>query len=144
MSNKRKTNKRTILVDLIVLTLSQKKRKALKKVGNEKEPAKKKVKEAKEIHVNLWHYKDIQNADDLGRWTFPEPVRDLHDSSATLFELFLSTFVKRQAHTLLAQKGNHASKIDSNETKSFLAVLLLIGYIPYARRSMYWEMCLDR
>ena len=27
--------------------------------------------------------------------------------------------------------------------KSFLAVLLLSGYIPYARRSMYWEMCLD-
>ena len=26
---------------------------------------------------------------------------------------------------------------------SFLAVLLLSGYIPYARRSMYWEMCLD-
>ena len=31
-----------------------KKRKALKKVGNGKEPAKKKAKEAKEIHVNLW------------------------------------------------------------------------------------------
>ena len=27
--------------------------------------------------------------------------------------------------------------------KSFLAVLLLSGYIPYARRSMYWKMCLD-
>ena len=27
--------------------------------------------------------------------------------------------------------------------KSFLAVLLLSGYIPYARRSMYWEMYLD-
>ena len=31
-----------------------KKRKALKKVGNGKKPAKKKAKEAKEIHVNLW------------------------------------------------------------------------------------------
>ena len=51
-----------------------KKRKALKKVGNGKEPAKKKAKEAKEIHVNLWQHKDIQNADDLSRWTFPEPV----------------------------------------------------------------------
>ena len=27
--------------------------------------------------------------------------------------------------------------------KLFLAVLLLSGYIPYARRSMYWEICLD-
>ena len=31
-----------------------KRRKALKKVGNVKKPAKKKAKEAKEIHVNLW------------------------------------------------------------------------------------------
>ena len=42
-----------------------KKRKALKKVGNGKKPAKKKAKEAKEIHVNLWQHKDIQHADDL-------------------------------------------------------------------------------
>ena len=27
----------------------------------------KNVKEAKEVHVNLWQYKDIQNADDLSR-----------------------------------------------------------------------------
>ena len=74
MSNKRKKNKRNILVDLIILTLGQKERKALKKVGNGKEPAKKKAKEAKEIHVNVWQHKDIQNADDLSRWTFPEPV----------------------------------------------------------------------
>ena len=39
--------------------------------------------------------------------------------------------------------GNHTFKIDSNQTKSFLAVLLLSGYMPYARNSMYWEMCLD-
>ena len=37
-----------------------KKRKALKKVGNGKEPANKKAKEAKEVHVNLWQHKDIQ------------------------------------------------------------------------------------
>ena len=51
-----------------------KKSRALKKVGNGKEPAKKKVKEVKEIHVDLWQHKDIQNADDLSRWTFPEPI----------------------------------------------------------------------
>ena len=53
MSNKRKTNKRKILLDPIVLTLRQKRRKALKKNGNGKEPVKKKAKEAKEINVNL-------------------------------------------------------------------------------------------
>ena len=49
----------------------------------------------------------------------------------------------KEINTYAAQKGNHTFKIDSNEMKSFLAVLLLSGYIPYARRPMYWEMCLD-
>ena len=53
---------------------SDTKRKALKNVRNGKELAKKKAKEAKEIHVNLWQHKDIQNADYLCRWTFPEHV----------------------------------------------------------------------
>ena len=115
--------------------------KALKKVGNRKKPAKKKAKEGKEIHVSLWQHKDIQNADDLSRWTFPEPVRDLHDSPVTLFELFMTDklidhFCK-DTNTYAAQKGNHTFKIDSNEMKSFLAVLLLSGYTPYARLSMY-------
>ena len=69
-------------MDLIVLTLG-KKRKALKNVGNGEKPAKKKTNEAKEIHVNLCQHKGIQNADNLSRWTFPEPVRDLHDSHVT-------------------------------------------------------------
>ena len=72
MSNKRNTNKRKTLVDLIVLTLGQRKRKALKKVENGKEPAKKKAKETKEIHANLSQDKDIQNANDLSQWNFPE------------------------------------------------------------------------
>ena len=49
----------------------------------------------------------------------------------------------KETNTYTAQKGNHTFKIDSNEMKSFLAVLLLSGYTPYVRRSMYWEMCLD-
>ena len=85
MSSKRKTNKRKILVDLIVLALGQK-----KKNFEKKEPAKKKVKEAKEIHVNLWQHRDIQNADDLSRWTFPEAVRNLYDSPVTSLELFMT------------------------------------------------------
>ena len=49
----------------------------------------------------------------------------------------------KETNAYAAQKGNHTFKFDSNEMKSFLAVLLLSGYIPYVRRSMYWEMCLD-
>ena len=55
----------------------------MKKVGNGKEPAKKNAKEAKEIHMKLCQHKDIQNADDLNQWTFPEPVRDLRGSPVT-------------------------------------------------------------
>ena len=50
----------------------------------------------------------------------------------------------KEINTYASQKGNQKFKIDSNEMKSFLVVLLLSGYIPYAERSMYWEMCLDK
>ena len=83
----------------------------------------------------------------MSRRNFPEPIRDLHDSPVTLFELFMTDkliehFCK-ETSTYAAQKGNHTFKIDSNEMKSFLAILLLSGYIPYTTRSMYWEMRLD-
>ena len=119
----------------------------MKKIGNGREPAEKKAKEPKEIHMNLWQQKDIQNTDDLNRWTFPELVRDLHDSPVTLFELFmidkLIDRICKETNTYAAQKTNHTFKIDLNEMKSFLAALLLSGYIPYARCSMYLEMWLD-
>ena len=83
----------------------------------------------------------------MSRWSFPEPVRGLHDSPVTLFELFLTDklidHICKETNTYAAQKGNHTFKIDSNEIKPFLAVLLLSGYIPYARCSVYWDMCLD-
>ena len=124
-----------------------KKRKALKKVGNGKELAKKKAKEAKGVYVNIWQHRDIQNADDLSWWTFPEPVRDLHDSPVSLFEFFMTDkfidHICKETKTYAAHKGNHTFKIDSDEMRSLLAVLLLSGYILYARHSMYWEMCLD-
>ena len=66
------------------------KRKTSIKVKSGKEPAKKKVKGTKEIHVNRWEHNDIQNVEDLSSWTSPELVRDLHDSPVTLFELFMS------------------------------------------------------
>ena len=53
------------------------KRKTSIEVKNGKEPAKKKAKGAKEIHVNRWQHNDIQNVEDLSSWTSPEPVRDL-------------------------------------------------------------------
>ena len=97
--------------------------------------------------MNLWQHRDIQNADDLSRWTFPDLVQNLHDSHVTLFELFMTDKlidrICKDTNTYVAQKGNHTFKSDSNEMKSFFAVLLSSGYIPYARRCLYWEMCLD-
>ena len=83
----------------------------------------------------------------MSSWTSPEPVRDLHDSPVTLFELFMTDklidHICKETNAYAAQKGNHTFKIEPNELKSFLAVLLLSGYIPYPRRSMYWEMSSD-
>ena len=111
------------------------------KVKNGKEPAKKNAKGAKEIHVNRWQHNDIQNVQDLSSWTSPEPVRDLHDSLVTLFELFMTDklidLICKETNAYAARKGNHTFKIEPNELKSFLAVLLLSGYIPYSKRSMY-------
>ena len=97
--------------------------------------------------MNRWQHNDIQNVEDLRSWTSPEPVRDLHNSPVTLFELFMTDklidHICKETNAYAAQKGNHTFKIEPNELKSFLAVLLLSGYIPYPRRSMYWEMSTD-
>ena len=123
------------------------KRKTSIKIKNGKEPAKKKAKGAKKINVNRWQHNDIQNIEDLSSWTSPEPVRDLHDSPVTLFEIFMTDklidHICKETNAYAAQKGNHTFKIEPNELKSFLAVLLLSGYIPYPRCSMYWEMSSD-
>ena len=123
------------------------KRKTSIKVKNGKEPAKKKAKGAKEIHVNRWQRIGIQNVEDLSSWTSPEPVRDQYDSSVTLFELFMTDklidHICKETKAYAAQKGNHTFKIEPNELKSFLTVFLLSGYIPYPRRSVHWEMSSD-
>ena len=68
----------------------------------------------------------------------------MHDSPVTLFELFITdeivNLICKETNSYAAQKGNHSFKLDPKEFKSFIAVLLLRGYIPYPRRSMYWEM----
>ena len=68
MSNKRNTNNRKILVDLIVPTLGQKKeRKSSERSWKWKGTSQEEGEGSKEIHLNLWQHKDIQNADDLSR-----------------------------------------------------------------------------
>ena len=68
----------------------------------------------------------------------------MHDSPVTLFELFITNefvnLICKKTNPYAAQKGNHSFKLDPKEFKSFIAVLLLSGYIPYPRRSMYWGM----
>ena len=77
----------------------------------------------------------------MSSWTSPELARDLHDSPVTLFELFMTNklidHICKGTNAYATQKGNHTFKIEPNELKSFLAVLLLNGYIPYPRRSMF-------
>ena len=93
------------------------KRKTSIKVKNGKEPAKKKAKGAKEIHVNRSQHNDIQNVEDLSSWTSPEPVRDLHHSPMTLFVLFMTDklidHICKEANAYAALKGNHTFTIDA-------------------------------
>ena len=68
----------------------------------------------------------------------------MHDSPVTLFELLITdkivNIICTETNSYAAQKGNHSFKLDPKEFKSFIALLLLRGYIQYPRRSMYWEM----
>ena len=106
-----------------------------------KQPLRKKV---EQVHVNSWQQKDIPNSNELNEWKYPEAVRDMHDSSVTLFELFITdkivNLISKETNSCAAQKGNLSFKLDPKEFKSSIAVLLLSGYIPYPRRSMCWEM----
>ena len=71
----------------------------------------------------------------------------MHDSPVTLFELFITdeivNLICKETNSYAAQKGNHSFKLALKKIKTFIAVLLLSGYIPYPRRSMYWEMRYD-
>ena len=68
----------------------------------------------------------------------------MHDSPVNLFKLFITdetvNLICKETNSYVAQKGNQSFKLDPKEFKSFIAVLFLNGYIPYPRRSMYWEM----
>ena len=109
--------------------------------AKKKQPSRKKV---KQVPINSRQHKDIQNCNKLNEWIYPEAVQDMHDSPVTLFELFITdeivNLISKETNSYAAQKGNRSSKLDPKEFKSFIAVLLLSGYIPYPRPSMYWEM----
>ena len=106
--------------------------------AKKRKPLRKKV---KQVHVNNWQHKDIQSSNKLNEWKYPEAVRDMHDSPVTFFELFTTdeivNLICKETNSYAAQKGNHSFKLGPKEIKSFIAVLLLSGYIPYPRYSMY-------
>ena len=108
--------------------------------AKKKQPSKK---NKKQVHVTSQQHKDIRNTNKLNEWKYPEAVQDMHDSPVTLFELFITdelvNLISKETN-LYAQKGNHSFKLNLKEFKLFIAVLLLSGYIPYPRPSMYWEM----
>ena len=66
----------------------------------------------------------------------------MSDLLTMLFELFLTDEVVdpicKETNSYASQKGNHSFKLDPKELNSFIAVLLLSGYITYPTRSMYW------
>ena len=68
----------------------------------------------------------------------------MYDLTTTLFELFITDKIFgqicKETNSYAFQIGNHSFKLNPNDFKSFIGVLLLSVSIPYPRRSIYCEM----
>ena len=88
-----------------------------------------------------WRHKDMSH-DNSGEWNVRPSALDTEKSPCALFEGFFTEEVYeficvetiRYAHA----NGKHNFSV-SVELKSFMAILLLSGYVVLPRRSMYWE-----
>ena len=76
-------------------------------------------------------------------WKIPPPTLDTHLSPVSLFELIftpeLMMHICRESNEYAAEKGIQNFDLDIPTLKIFLSILLLSGYVPLPRRSMYWE-----
>ena len=102
--------------------------------GNKDQPLKKKVK-----HVNIGRHNGTPIS-----LRHPETAKNMYDLTTTLFELFITDKIFgqicKETNSYAFQKGNHSFKLNPNDFKSFIGVLLLSVSIPYPRRSIYCEM----
>ena len=77
------------------------------------------------------------------KWTLPGPVLETVEPPISLFEKFftddITKFIYAESVRYAICKGDHSFTIDTNMSKAFIAILLVIGYVDLPRRPMYWE-----
>ena len=77
------------------------------------------------------------------KWTLPGPVLETAEPPVSLFEKFFTDdntkFIYAESVRYAICKGNHSFTIDTNMLKTFIAILLVSGYVDLPRRPMYWE-----
>ena len=70
----------------------------------------------------------------VGNFLTPGRMNTNHTKSC------LSYFREAETEKYSSQKGNHTLNFDEQQLRSFIAMLILSGYISLPRCSMYWEM----
>ena len=77
------------------------------------------------------------------KWALLNPVLETVESPGLLFEKFLThditKFICEKSVRYAICKGNHSFTIDTNMLKTFIAILLVSGYVDLPRQPMYWE-----
>ena len=74
----------------------------------------------------------------------PEPAFDESIPPYQMFEKFFTIEeierICEESNKYAQSKGNHVFKMTPERLRSFIAILLLSGYIPMPRQDMYWQM----
>ena len=105
--------------------------------------------QSKKKKNRTWIRKDLMKSADenLRRDIFKPNMADVPRNPNEIFELFLHNDVlehlRNSTVVYAMQKGNHQFKLDIDEMKIFISILLLSGYCTVARKRMYWELNLD-
>lgn len=97
--------------------------------------------------IRTWKKKDLKVVDSVAQELNKPSFLQQDMTPCMLFELFFDEQVIDMIvnmTTLYAnQKGKPSFKVTSGEIRSFMAVLLVSGYVPLPRRRMYWESSSD-
>ena len=77
----------------------------------------------------------------------PIPALDSYETPSSLFEKFLADdilqFICNESVRYAQSKGSHFYKLELQDLKAFIAILLISGYVDLLWRRMFWECSAD-
>jgi len=116
---------------------------------NTRQPSKKaRVEEGNAIRLRFeeceWQSHTDKTFNGETEWrTANSSIQSSDESPTTLFEKFFTNDVYQliceETIRYAASKGRHNFSLTVDEVKGYIAILLLSGYVPLPRRSMFWE-----